>query len=58
MTSSSEQQKSLQKRTQKSTKTLLFWTLAWVASLALLAFAPKYIRDFNMAFSAMAIVSN
>jgi len=58
MNPSSSKQESLKQRTQRSTKTLFIWTFSWVASLAVLSFGPKFIWDFNMIFSAMAILGN
>ncbi|RTE86799.1 hypothetical protein EYQ95_09190 [Lysobacter sp. N42] len=34
------------------------WTLAWVLSLALLAFGPKFVWDFAVGYSIAVIVVN
>jgi len=48
----------LAERTKQSNKTIFTWTLAWVLSLALLAFGPKYLWDFTPGISIAVIVVN
>ena len=38
--------------------TLRNWTLAWVISMAIAAFAPKFIWDFNTALTFTAVLIN
>lgn len=48
----------LAQRNKASTKTLFLWTLGWLLSLALLAFGPKLLWDFNVAISLSVIAVN
>lgn len=48
----------LAQRNKASTKTLFLWTLGWLLSLALLAFGPKLLWDFNVAISLAVIAVN
>jgi hypothetical protein len=43
-------------RNLQNTRILKHWTLAWVVSMALAAFAPKYIWAFNTQLSIIAVV--
>lgn len=49
---------SLAERTKNSNKVIFTWTLAWVLSLALLAFGPKFLWDFAVGYSIAVIVVN
>ena len=49
---------SLAQREKASKKSLFIWTLGWLLSLALLAFGPKFIWDFNVAISLGVIALN
>lgn len=52
---SSEQHVSrFQERTRQSTRALLYWTLAWVMSTALLAFGPRFLWDEMLAGTLVA----
>lgn len=44
----------LQQRMRRATKSLLIWTLGWVLSLAVVAFAPKHIWDFAPTYTLIA----
>ncbi len=44
--------------TLKNTRHLGYWTFAWVASMALASFGPKFIWDFNPWASSLAILLN
>src|SRR5690606_19822664 len=44
--------------TLKNTKRLAFWTLAWVLTMAVAAFGPKLLWDFNTTLSIVFIVIN
>jgi hypothetical protein len=41
-----------------NTKTLLFWTVIWVLSMALMTFGPQYLWDNNVAFQLGATSLN
>lgn len=44
--------------TLKNTKRLALWTLAWVLTMAVAAFGPKLLWDFNTTISAIFIGVN
>lgn len=44
------------KRNCKNTRNLRNWTAAWVVSMAIAAFAPKYIWDFQTLLTITAVV--
>ena len=48
----------LAQRNKASTKTLFLWTLGWLLSLALLAFGPKLLWNFNVTISLAVIAVN
>lgn len=48
----------LAQRYKASKKSLFVWTLGWLLSLALLAFGPKLIWDFNVIISLSIIAVN
>jgi len=58
MNDNTQQDNAYQKRTNKNTCNLRNWTAAWVISMAIAAFAPKYIWDFNTALTALALLIN
>ena len=41
-----------------NTRALLLWTLAWVASTALLRFGAEYIWDYQPAYSIIALITH
>jgi len=45
-------------RTRRNTVRLAVWTLAWLLSLALAVFGPRFAWDSNVALTVMAIVLN
>jgi len=47
-----------QAKNNANTVTLFKWTLAWVLSMAIAAFAPKFIWDFNTALTIIAVLIN
>ena len=47
-----------QQKTVKTTKRLGFWTLAWVLSMAVATFGPKFIWDGNETLTIVGIVVN
>jgi hypothetical protein len=42
----------------KNRNKLLLWNLLWVLSTATLAFAPKYLWDFNTSLTLLSVVLN
>ncbi len=42
-------------RNYQNTRTLRNWTAAWVVSMAVAAFAPKYFWDFNTLLTIIAV---
>jgi hypothetical protein len=48
----------LDQRCKASKKSLFVWTLGWLLSLALFAFGPKFIWDFNFIISLSSIAVN
>ncbi|MCF4100080.1 hypothetical protein L1I30_00230 [Gillisia sp. M10.2A] len=44
--------------TQKKTLNLAAWTLAWVLTMALASFGPKFLWDSNSTLSILAIILN
>ena len=44
--------------TKKNTRRLALWTGSWVLTMALAAFGPKFIWDYNATFSVLAILLN
>jgi hypothetical protein len=43
---------------RKNTIRLAYWTIAWVVSLALAAFGPRFFWDYNSFYSILAIAIN
>ena len=43
---------------KKNTLNLAFWTCSWLVTLAVVAFGPKFIWDFNVHISSIAILIN
>ncbi|RHW75525.1 hypothetical protein [Colwellia sp. RSH04] len=43
---------------KKNTKKLLFWTSTWVVSMAIAAFAPRFIWDFNTTLTIIGVLLN
>ncbi|MFT5571840.1 MAG: hypothetical protein ACI9FR_000761 [Cryomorphaceae bacterium] len=43
---------------RRNTVLLLFWTVAWVASLALAAFGPKLLWNFEPFLTVLAVLIN
>jgi uncharacterized membrane protein len=54
----SNKHENLKIRACKSTKRLLIWSLVWLMSIALMAFGPKLIWNFNAFATGLAIVIN
>lgn len=48
----------IDKRTATNTKKLALWTGLWLASLALVAFGPKFLWDFHTVVTTTLIVTN
>ena len=53
-----QQDSNLTTITKKNTVNLGYWTGAWMVSMALSSFGPKFLWDFNTTFSTLAIVAN
>ncbi len=49
---------SWQLRNKKNTLQLMYWTAAWVISLGITAFAPKFIWDFNTPLTIISVLIN
>jgi len=49
---------SWQQQNKSNTTTLGFWTALWVLSMALTNFAPRFIWDFNMTLTVIAVLLN
>ena len=49
---------SYQTKNNANTVSLRNWTLAWVFTMAIAAFAPKFIWDFNTALTITAVLIN
>lgn len=47
-----------QERNSDNTRNLKSWTAIWVISMAVAAFAPKYIWEFNTIITTIAVVIN
>ena len=45
-------------RTRQSNREIFIWTLSWVVSLAIVAFAPKFVWDFAPTYTLIALVIN
>ncbi|MGB3726614.1 MAG: hypothetical protein WA981_12660 [Glaciecola sp.] len=58
MNTSNSQPEKLEQRMRRSTKSLMLSTFGWVLSLALVAFGPKFLWDYNTVVSVIAISVN
>ena len=47
-----------QQRNAKNTRKLKSWTAAWVVSMAITAFAPRFIWDFNTLLTIISVTVN
>ncbi len=54
--SSQKNENDYSKRNCRNTRHLRNWTIAWVISMAIAAFAPKYVWDFNTLLSIIGVV--
>ncbi|MCC2607416.1 hypothetical protein [Planctobacterium marinum] len=48
----------LDERLKQGSKTIFFWTLAWLICTALLAFGPKLIWNFNIPITLSVVALN
>jgi hypothetical protein len=48
----------IEQRMHNATRSLMIWTLLWTSSLAVVAFAPKFIWDFAPIYTLIAIGVN
>lgn len=53
-----DNQTTLQQRMKRSSRTIFVWASAWLVSLALIAFGPKFLWDYAPTFSIISIVIN
>ena len=51
-------QDNLAQRTRQSNKEIFTWTFSWVLSLAVVAFAPKFVWDFAPTYTLIALLVN
>lgn len=51
-------QTTLAERNRRTTRTLFIWTSGWLMSLALVAFGPKFLWDFEQSYTLIAIAVN
>jgi len=58
MTKQECEQNNYQSKNNANTITLRTWTIAWVVTMAIAAFSPKFIWDYNTAITIIAIVIN
>ncbi len=52
------EQSSYQTKNNANTKTLRNWTMAWVVTMAIAAFAPRFIWDFNTSLTIITLLLN
>jgi hypothetical protein len=45
-------------RNSQNTRNLKMWTAAWVVSMAITVFAPKFVWDFNTLLTIIGVVVN
>ena len=45
-------------RTRRNTKTLMIWTLAWVLTVALSTFGPKFLWNYDTTLTTLALILN
>ena len=43
-------------RNSKNTRNLKIWTVAWVISMAITTFAPKFLWDFNTTITLLSVI--
>ncbi len=48
----------LKQRVSRTNKHMFVWTLAWLLSLALFAFGPKFLWDFAPTYSLLSLAIN
>jgi hypothetical protein len=48
----------IERRTKRNTQALAIWTGAWLASLALVAFGPLYLWNYQQVITIFSIVLN
>lgn len=57
MNANNETSQYKQRRTKTSVN-LMFWSMGWVVSMAITAFGPRFIWDFNTTLSVVFVVIN
>lgn len=58
MTKQECEQSTYQSKNCENNANLRNWTIAWVITMAIAAFAPRFVWDYNTAFSVIAILVN
>jgi len=58
MTKQECEQSTYQRKNCENNANLRNWTIAWVITMAIAAFAPRFVWDYNTAFSVIAILVN
>ena len=58
MTDTNSSKDNIELRTARSSMRLLVWTFTWVLTVALMAFGPKIVWDFNTLATTIAIIIN
>ncbi|WP_224484893.1 hypothetical protein [Robertkochia aurantiaca] len=53
-----EENKNFKAQTLRNTKNLSYWTMAWVATMAVASFGPEFIWDYDKVYSGIAIGLN
>jgi hypothetical protein len=56
MTASNSNKENFEIRSARNGVRTLIWTLTWTVSIALMAFGPKLIWDFNLVATSMAVI--
>ena len=58
MTKQDCEQSSYQTKNNANTKSLRNWTMVWVVTMAIAAFAPRFIWDFNTSLTIITLLVN
>lgn len=58
MTKQNCEQSSYQTKNNANTKSLRNWTMVWVVTMAIAAFAPRFIWDFNTSLTIITLLVN
>ncbi len=58
MNESTKSRNPFEARSCRNTRLLMVWTFAWVLTVALSTFGPRFLWDYNTGLSALAILLN